>query len=284
MEMTALPAPDYRKPDIEQVRRFWDSQPLFAAECVHQPGEKAYFEQLTDVRLMELSGSLDRIFTDGVEPGCDVLDAGCGPGFWVRQFCQLGANVSACDLTETAVQLTKRHLEFFGLQADLRQGNAEALPYDFESFDHVNCQGVIHHTPNAAQCIREFHRVLRPGGTLCVSVYYKALPLRWNWLYRLTSFLTRSWLGMKGRGRERMMYAKDGAELVRLYDGAENPIGRSYTRAEMKRMLGGFEILRWARVGFPRRVLPIHMPDRVHRLLSSWFGLMLVVRCRKVER
>jgi SAM-dependent methyltransferase len=280
MEMNATGIPS--APDIEEVRRFWDAHPLFAEECRYAPGEKGYFELLTSVRLAELSGSLDRIFTDGVEPTRDVLDAGCGPGFWVRQFCERGANVSACDLSQVAVQLTKRHLELFGLRADLRQGNAEALPYESESFDHVNCQGVIHHTPDTRQCIREFHRVLRPGGTLSVSVYYRSLPLRWSWLYRLISWLTKSWLGMSGRGRENMLHAKDAEELVRLYDGAENPIGRSYTRVEMERMLEGFEVLKSARFGFPRRILPIAMPDGFHRLLSRWLGLMLVVRCRKV--
>src|SRR5205823_166959 len=159
-------------------------------------------------------------------------DVGCGIGFWVHEFCDAGARVHACDLSESAVGLTRRRLECFDLKAEVREGNAERLPYAAETFDHLNCQGVIHHTPDTAQCLREFHRVLRPGGTLCFSVYYKVLPLRRLWLYRIVCRCVRRWLRMGGRGRENMFASSSPEELVRQYDGKENPLGKAFTRNE----------------------------------------------------
>jgi 2-polyprenyl-3-methyl-5-hydroxy-6-metoxy-1,4-benzoquinol methylase len=270
-------------PELEQVRQFWDQNPLFAGELDETPGERAFFKEHARIAIEEHSGAVDQIFLRDVLPGREVLDVGCGIGFWVHQFCMRGTRVSACDLTDTAVALTQKRMEMFGLSAQVRQGNAEDLPYPDGSFDHVNCQGVIHHTPNTAACIPEFQRVLRPGGTLCFSVYYKTLVLRWKPLYRFVSWITRPWLGMRGRGREKMMAAREPEELVRLYDGSANPIGKAYTRGELHAMLAGhFEVLEERRFGFPRRVFPFPIPTPLHRVLSRVFGLMIILRCRRV--
>ncbi len=270
--------------ELEAVRTFWNRNPLFAGESTHTPGEKEFFEEHLRIALFEHSGALHPIFLRDAAPGREVLDAGCGIGFWVHQFCRRGASVSACDLSDTAVGLTRRRLELYGLSARVCQGNAEQLPYKDASFDHVNCQGVIHHTPRTAECLKEFQRVLRPGGTLCFSVYYKVLALRSRAAFCVVSLLTRPWLGLKGRGREKMMAAPGPEELVRLYDGADNPLGKAYTSRELRAMLAGmFDVVEETRVGFPRRVLPFRMPDGLHRGLARAFGLMIVLRCRKPE-
>lgn len=266
----------------DAVRRFWNANPLLAGESRYPPGEPEYFDELRAIKLAEHSGRLDSIYTDGVEAGADVLDVGCGPGFWVCELASRGARVSACDLSDVAVRLARQHVEYRGLRADIREGNAEALPYPDASFDHVNCQGVVHHTPDPRRCIEEFWRVLRPGGTLSISLYFRSLPLRWHWLFRIVTRLVRPWVALPGRGRSRMLYAPNAETLVCLYDGVGNPIGRAFSRREVRELLGDrFEVRRWQRAGFPRRALPFRMPDAVHRALARMFGLMIVVQCRK---
>lgn len=267
---------------LDRVRAFWENNPLYAGESKHEPGSAAFFSDHERVTLYEHSGALHPVFVRDVAPGIDLLDVGCGIGFWTEQFARRGARVTACDLTDRACQLTRQRLAFAGLQADVRNGNAEALPFADGSFTHVNCQGVIHHTPNTAQCLVEFHRVLRPGGTLCVSVYYRTLPLRFRLFYRLVTRAAGAVMKLSGRGRETMFTADDPEDLVRLYDGADNPIGRSYTRAEVRQMLNPyFEVLEEVRFGFPRRVLPISLPDRLHAALARRLGLMIAMRCRR---
>lgn len=272
------------QPTLEEVRAFWDSNPLFTGESRHSAGTPEFFEEHESTVISEHSGRITPIFTRDVRPGADVLDVGCGIGFWVGLFSRLGANVSACDLTERGVQMTRRRLELAGHHADVRQGNAESLPYREESFDHVNCQGVIHHTPDPSACVREFHRVLRKNGTLCLSVYYKTAALRSELFFKTATLASRPLLRMRGRGRENMFAAASPEELVRLYDGAANPLGIAYTRAEFRALLTGrFEVIEQWRLGFPRRAFPLPMPDVVHRLLGNMLGLMIVFRCRKVE-
>src|SRR5688572_21002396 len=57
--------------------------------------------------------------------GLDVLEIGVGLGADHQLFAQAGARLSGIDLTERAVEHTRRRLELFGLQSDLRVGNAE---------------------------------------------------------------------------------------------------------------------------------------------------------------
>src|SRR5204863_31465 len=56
-----------------------------------------------------------------------------------------------------------------GLQVRTRACDAEALPFDDASFDLVFGHAVLHHLPDLEQAFEEFHRVLRPGGTLAFA-------------------------------------------------------------------------------------------------------------------
>ncbi|MGH9901404.1 MAG: class I SAM-dependent methyltransferase [Pyrinomonadaceae bacterium] len=271
------------RPDLDAVRQYWDEHPLFAGESRHKPGQKGFYKEHEQVLLYEHGGKIHPIFTRDVGPGKRVLDVGCGIGFWMDQFCRRGAAVSASDLSQAAVDLSRRRLKVFGLGADVRQGNAERLPYPDASFDHINCQAVIHYTPYPERCVEEFHRLLRPGGTLCFSVHFKVIFLRSRVLFKAVTALARPFIALHGRGRETMLHASSPEELVRLYDGADNPMARAFTRAELDAMLAGrFRVLEQRRNGLPRRALPFTVPDGVHRALSNAFGLEIVLRCRKV--
>jgi SAM-dependent methyltransferase len=269
-------------PTLEDVRAFWERYPLYAGESAFEPGSRAFFEAHQAMTLREHGGRLHPILFRGLAPGARVLDVGCGNGFWTVQFARRGFAVSACDLTGRAVELTRRRLALEGLTAEVREGNAEALPYPASAFDHVNCQGVVHHTPNPGRCLAEFARVLGPGGTACWSVYYRVLALRSRWAFSLLRRSAAHVMRSPGRGRESLFAARDPEDFVRRYDGAENPIGVAFTRAEILALARPhFEVLEMVRIGFPRKVLPVSLPDALHRALSRWFGLMLVLRGRR---
>lgn len=272
---------------VDDVRRFWSNNPLFSGEGTAQPGTAEWFQEHERVYVEDcFAGSgPDPIFLEKIPAEARILDVGCGPGFWVRYFLRQGyKDVSACDLTETAVDLTKTSLGLFGLKADVVVGNAEELPYKPGSFDHVNCQGVIHHTPNTIKCIREFHRVLKPNGTLCFSVYHQNFLLRNPGLLRAFSMVAKNFIGLRGRGRERLLDSADAEEIVRMYDGAANPIGKAFTLTDMKKMIHGyFEIENIGYFFFPARALPIRIPRFLHKWLHVHFGLMLVIRARKIS-
>lgn len=111
--------------------------------------------------------------------GRDVLEIGCGTGVHAKLLAAARARVTAVDLTPTAVELTKRRLDLAGLEADVREADAEALPFADESFDFVWSWGVVHHSEHTERVLAEIARVLRPSGRLALMVYHRSSITFW---------------------------------------------------------------------------------------------------------
>ena len=83
----------------------------------------------------------------------DVLEVGAGTGFFLINLalggCLDGADLSATDISEGMLEVCRRNGEEHGLTIATRQGDAEALPYDDDSFDLVIGHAFIHHLPRA---------------------------------------------------------------------------------------------------------------------------------------
>ena len=79
--------------------------------------------------------------------------------------------LTGIDLTERAIEFTAERLAYYGLKSELRVADAEKLPFSNNSFDIVYSYGVLHHSPDTAQAIREVYRVLRSGGTARIMIY-----------------------------------------------------------------------------------------------------------------
>lgn len=103
----------------------------------------------------------------------DVLEIGLGLGADHERFAAAGARLSGVDLTERAVDMTRRRLKLSNLSSDLQVGDAENLPFEDGSFDLVYSWGVIHHSPDTSKAASEILRVLRPGGEFRVMIYHK---------------------------------------------------------------------------------------------------------------
>jgi SAM-dependent methyltransferase len=116
-----------------------------------------------------------------------VLDVGCGMGRFADIATRWGALVVGVDLS-AAAEVAARNLagrEFVALQAD-----AFALPFAAESFDYIYSIGVLHHTPDCEQAVKNLPQYLKPGGTLAVWLYSAYNPwYRFSDMYR--RFTTR---------------------------------------------------------------------------------------------
>jgi 2-polyprenyl-3-methyl-5-hydroxy-6-metoxy-1,4-benzoquinol methylase len=270
----------------EEIRRFWEANPLMTGELDIDPASRFFFERHEQLYRSDVFPG--RGFPDSFFPfpaGAHVLDVGCGPGLWTRELARRGYRISSVDLTETAVQMTRQSLELFNLKAEVRQGDAENLPFPANSFDGIVSHGVIHHTPDTAQCVREMARVLRPGSLAVVSVYYRNLILRSSLLTRLIAKVFGRVVSLPGRDRDEFLRSGDPDEIVRLYDGGGNPLGKSYTGRAIEEMFtdAGFAVTGHERFYFParafgpwRRVIQPMQP-----LLAKRFGLMYTVFARK---
>jgi SAM-dependent methyltransferase len=103
-------------------------------------------------------------------PAGSLLDAGCGDGRYLATLpAQRPRRIVGVDISERILEVARRAVEAAGVEAELLQGNLEALPVEDEAFDLVLCVQVVEHLLNPERGLRELARVLAPGGTLIVS-------------------------------------------------------------------------------------------------------------------
>jgi trans-aconitate methyltransferase len=107
-----------------------------------------------------------------VPDGADVLDVGCGPGMLTeRLVARFGpAAVSAIDPSPPFVEATRSRFP----DVNVRQGVAEALPYDDDAFGGALAQLVVHFMTDPVAGLREMGRVTRSGGVVAACVWDNA--------------------------------------------------------------------------------------------------------------
>lgn len=102
--------------------------------------------------------------------GRRVLDAGCGAGAHARALIERRADVTGIDSSAGMLEIAKDRLDGGALlrRADLR----DPLPFEDSSFDAVLASLVMHYIPDWEPTLREFNRVLAPGGRLVLSTHH----------------------------------------------------------------------------------------------------------------
>jgi ubiquinone/menaquinone biosynthesis C-methylase UbiE len=213
-----------QKITIKEVRAFWESNPLCASMIPHPLGSEEWFRHYDLLR----EGNESPAFSSYLHKyrafaGKKVLDVGCGNGYVLSRYAQEGAQVVGVDVTAAAIRLCRQRFGYGGLAGSFMVANAEQLPFAADGFDCVCSMGVLHHTPDTAGAVAEIFRVLKPGGYVVAMFYHRN-----SMLYRLSHPLLRS---LTGKSRQ---------QLVNEFDGAGNPKGEVYSKAELGQLFGKF--------------------------------------------
>jgi ubiquinone/menaquinone biosynthesis C-methylase UbiE len=94
-----------------------------------------------------------------------VLDVAIGTGRTLP-FYDPATTLSGIELSPAMLAIARKRAADLGREIDLREGDAERLPYDDASFDTVVCALALCNIPDPEQALREMRRVLVPGGRL----------------------------------------------------------------------------------------------------------------------
>lgn len=136
-----------------------------------EPENKAHFESINRAYLSQ-NPFLEDYFPRLDLAGKRVLEIGCGMGSAIINLKKSGAEtVTAIDLTEKAAGFAKANLTHFGIEADVRQMDAEQIDFADGSFEFLYSWGVIHHSQNTDKILDHIARVLAPGGRGMIMVY-----------------------------------------------------------------------------------------------------------------
>ncbi len=119
-----------------------------------------HFGPLTRAAAYDLAEKIGR-------PGRKVLDLCCGQGDLTHMLVQAGAQVSGLDFSAEMIALARNTAP----DAELRQGDAQALPYADGCFDAVVCNFGMMHLPEQPRALAEIQRVLVSGGDFAMATW-----------------------------------------------------------------------------------------------------------------
>ena len=110
------------------------------------------------------------LFPDGRAWACsqasgDVLEVAVGTGLNLPHYPE-GTAFTGIDLSAAMLAIARDRARSLGIDADLREASADALPFDDARFDTVVCTVSLCNIPGDRAAIAEMYRVLRPGGRL----------------------------------------------------------------------------------------------------------------------
>jgi SAM-dependent methyltransferase len=120
----------------------------------------------------QVLGKLRKLVGAELDPGYDrALEIGAGTGYFSLNLIQAGviAHATCTDISPGMVSALGANAARLGLDVRAARADAESLPFADRSFDLVLGHAVLHHLPDLGRAFAEFHRVLRPGGTIAFA-------------------------------------------------------------------------------------------------------------------
>jgi ubiquinone/menaquinone biosynthesis C-methylase UbiE len=203
--------------------------------------------------------------------GKRVLEIGCGIGTDTISFARAGAQVTAVDLSDESLTVARERAAVFGLEDRITfyQADAEHLSQTVpvETYDLVYSFGVIHHTPQPQDAIREIRKYVGPQSVFKMMVYHRYC---WKVLWILARF---------GKGA---FWKLD--ELIARHSEAQTgcPVTYSYSRRSVRDLLEGFTV----RETMVDHIFPYRIPEyRRHEYRKTgWFRWMPQWLFRALEK
>lgn len=150
-------------------QRFYDAHAEDANFFSMPPGSWGHFKR--DYRNYRVAQWLEN---HGYRGG-GFLDAGCGSGLASIVAAQNGFKVTAIDISDLKLSQLRQAVADRGLDRRISvvHGDISNLGGHGAAFDVINSQEVIEHIEDPGPVVREFARVLRPGGIAVISTPYR---------------------------------------------------------------------------------------------------------------
>jgi len=215
--------------------------------------------------------------------GKKFLNIGCGGGYEGLLFAGYGTRYIGVDFSHNAVHYTKQLITNAGFRADTFQCEAEALPFQDASIDVVYSSGVLHHTPNTEDALKEVFRVLKPGGMAMIGLYATYSPM-FIW-YRLHALIRGNWT--KKSIDEWMNTNTEGEWQT---DDRVNLWTKTYSKLQFTSMIkrAGFSNIQIQQMPQLIENLPVLgklskalLPRCITKIKIGHFGPMLIITCTR---
>jgi ubiquinone/menaquinone biosynthesis C-methylase UbiE len=249
----------------DEVRSFWEREPCGTSESITgdaEPFSRSWFERVESYRYA-MEPFIHSVAQFTRHRGKRVLEIGVGAGTDHLQWARAGAECFGVDLTDAAIDTTKRRLAAYGLSSELQRVDARELPFAGSYFDITYSWGVIHHAEQPEDIVREVHRVLRPGGCFIGMFYGRRSVLAAKMWSKHALLRGRPW--------------RSTADVI--WHHMESIGTKSYTQQELRNMFQRFSHVQIIPFITPYDTKSI--PQWVARHLPDDWGWFLAIRAIK---
>ena len=200
----------------------------------------------------------------------DVLEIGCGSGSHGQLLATHTKSYTGIDITDYAVKSTSTRMSHWELNGKVLKMDAEQMHFLDNSFDLIWSWGVIHHSANTLEILREMNRVLRPGGRAIVMVYYRGM-----WGYYAAGVLCAILRGQFPTPKaihEAIQFSTDGG------------LARYYRAREWRRLVSGLFNVKSIQIYGEKDALILlpggKLKELVLRVIPDSLGRFLITTCR----
>ena len=151
--------------DTESHKEFYD---YYAEESITEET----FERFQNVRdiVLKIAGQ------ERAEKGLNIADIGCNAGTSSMLWAELGHRVIGVDINEPLIELARKRAAERSMAIDYRVGSATELPIEDASVDICMAVELLEHVQDWESCVKEFVRILKPGGLLWMSTTNTLCP------------------------------------------------------------------------------------------------------------
>lgn len=298
---------------LSDVNAFWNTEACGTHFVTHSSDLADFYEKFREQRYRtEWHLPLLVPFAEAREKS--VLEIGTGNGADAAMFALNGAKYTGVDLTEAALEATRRHFEVLNLPGAFQRENAESLSFADNTFDWVYSHGVLHHTPDPQTAINEVWRVLKPSGRAIIMLYHKnsfnyhvrimfymrsrvllkILSRAGNWRVDREKINKNEVVGLRGNQRPEVWdihyqnflkcgwnYLKAENFVHHCTDGPECPVAFAFTKNEARKLFAKFRDVTFRVAHFPLRRYNRYFPFSLEKSLAEAIGWYLFVFAKK---
>lgn len=249
----------------DEVRSYWEREACGTQEAVVGELEKfsrEWFENVENHRY-QVEPFIHSIVQFTRYHGKKVLEVGVGAGTDHLQWARAGVECYGIDLTNEAIDTTRRRMETYGFHSNLKRIDGEALPFEDRFFDIVYSWGVIHHTEHPDRIIKEIHRVLKPNGVFIGMMYGRR---------SIKAF--RLWLNyalLKGKPWQSAANA--------IWNSVESIGTKAYTTDEIRKLFSQFATVHVKKLITKSDTSKI--PDWLSRMIPDSWGWYITIKAFK---
>ncbi len=301
------------EPTVLEVNSFWNTEACGTHFVEHAADEKDFFEKFRAYRY-RTEWHIPLLVPFAESKGKRVLEIGTGNGAEGVMFALNDAHYTGVDLTEAALDATRRHFAAMGLAGTFQKENAEHLSFPDATFDWVFSHGVLHHTPHTQVAINEVYRVLNPEGRAIVMLYHKH---SFNYFVRIMAYMrlrvllkilsrVGRWKSDRQRALNGSLHGLRGNQAPEIWnihyenflrtgwsylraknfvhhctDGPECPLAYAFTKSGAQKLFSEFRDVQTTVAHFPLTKYSRHIPFGVEKFLARKVGWYLFIFARK---